>query len=531
MGNSLEKADEFLRVSSQFRLGNLPTEIPHPLTARLSELALSDLPAALRTLRDVDLHMLQVLRSHADDVQALSAAMRETLASGGRIFFCGCGATGRLSLSIEVLWREAYPDSESVFSFMAGGDVALIRSIEDFEDHPEFGERQLEEAGFRDGDLLVASTEGGETPWVIGATLHATRLSSRKPFFLYCNPDEVLVERLERCRAVLTHPGVRRICLFVGSMAVSGSTRMQASTILMLCGGLALFGTQECLDAPRFVDDLEKTLRTTDIGFLAPFIEREASTYQSGNHVTYATNAYGITLLTDTTERAPTFSLAPFENQNDPAAMPSLCYLCMPEATTPSEGWRSLLKRAPRPLDWEPYLSRAGERTLLGFDFSGALVQHRRRRVPTVQHLDFSVHREGSEMVFRFDGLEGRIPVGGLHLLQEHLLLKMLMNMHSTLIMGRLGRYHGNIMTWVRPSNLKLIDRSARYVQMLLEREGIAAFSYEDIVRQCFAEMETLAVNEPVVLKTFDALRRKATAAASPGLPVQASRQCADFPG
>jgi N-acetylmuramic acid 6-phosphate etherase len=28
---------------------------------------------------------------------------------------------------------------DAVISFMAGGDVAIINSVEDFEDHPEFG--------------------------------------------------------------------------------------------------------------------------------------------------------------------------------------------------------------------------------------------------------------------------------------------------------------------------------------------------------------------------------------------------------
>ena len=43
---------------------------------------------------------------------------------------------------------------------MAGGDAALVRSIERFEDYPEYGARQLRELGFRDGDLMVATTRG-----------------------------------------------------------------------------------------------------------------------------------------------------------------------------------------------------------------------------------------------------------------------------------------------------------------------------------------------------------------------------------
>src|SRR5207253_10298053 len=45
--------------------------------------------------------------------------------------------------------------------------------------------------------------------------------------------------------------------------------------------------------------------------------------------------------------------------------------------------------------------------------------------------------------------------------------VKMLLNALSTCTMVRLGRVMGNYMIWVVPSNLKLIDRSTRYIQKL----------------------------------------------------------------
>ena len=44
------------------------------------------------------------------------------------------------------------------------------------------------------------------------------------------------------------------------------------------------------------------------------------------------------------------------------------------------------------------------------------------------------------------------------------MLLKMILNTYSTLIMARMGKVLSNIMTWVRPSNNKLIDRAIRYI-------------------------------------------------------------------
>jgi N-acetylmuramic acid 6-phosphate etherase len=79
----------------------------------------------------------------------------------------------------------------------------------------------------------------------------------------------------------------------------------------------------------------------------------------------------------------------------------------------------------------------------------------------------------------------------------------MILNAHSTLVMGLLDRYEGNIMTWVRPSNNKLIDRAARYVLQLLKLQGKSA-SYEDVVEKIFQESDKLGENDPIVLKVLE---------------------------
>src|SRR6185369_14016867 len=51
----------------------------------------------------------------------------------------------------------------------------------------------------------------------------------------------------------------------------------------------------------------------------------------------------------------------------------------------------------------------------------------------------------------------------------------MLLNTLSTCTMVRLGRVMGNYMIWVVPSNLKLIDRSTRYIQKLTGLDYVKA--------------------------------------------------------
>ncbi len=186
MEDPYSKAEKFLEVAPQFKLGKLITESSHPHTRDLSFLASGNLSAAVTKLKDLDNLMINVLSEKTAQIFYLKNIIGETLKSGNSIFFCGCGATGRLSLTIETLWRQMHKGEDiagRVISFMAGGDVALIRSIENFEDFPQFGARQLLETGFKDGDLLIGTTEGGETPFVIGAVEKATQISKSKAFF------------------------------------------------------------------------------------------------------------------------------------------------------------------------------------------------------------------------------------------------------------------------------------------------------------------------------------------------------------
>jgi len=220
------RAKQFLEIAPQFRLGDLDTEKPHPKTVDLSKQVEEDLQQAISILKEVDLDALTVIKNRSKEIAQMKTSIERVLEQGKCIFLVGCGATGRLSLVLEVLWRTECPDTkyqDSVISFMAGGDTALIKSIEDFEDYPEYAHRQLIELGFKEGDLLIASTEGGETPFVIGATEKAAELSGERPWFLYCNPDEQLMGLTERTTNILNHTGVNRINLSVGPMALMPS--------------------------------------------------------------------------------------------------------------------------------------------------------------------------------------------------------------------------------------------------------------------------------------------------------------------
>ena len=498
-----QRADDFLKKANQFFLGSLPTEQPHPKTKDLSFLAQSDLSKAIGLLKEIDLQAIDRILDQSDLLMKLSRTVDQTLSMGGKIFLVGCGATGRLSLNLEYIAKLIrHPRLEqNIISFMAGGDVALVHSLEGFEDFPDYGARHLMELGFSEKDLLIATTEGGETPYVIGAVEQAARISHVPPYFLYCNPDEVLVAQVERSRRVIENNKIEKINLYVGPMALSGSTRMQASTVLMAAVGSALFVPLD--NIKNELENWRQSYQALSLDQLPFYIEAESSKYKMRQGVIYKCTDLALPVFTDTTERSPTFNLKPMEVENSDSL--SLFYLAINEVSHKAEAWEKLLHRTPRPLNWPEINKEAIPEYLYSFDFSELSIERRQKYFP--QNI-FNVVRSAHGFSFEFSDKYTEFEFSFSHELFLQLTLKMVLNIHSTLIMGRLNRYEGNLMTWVNPTNGKLIDRTARYVKILLERRGLQV-TYEQIISALFEVLESTTNEESCVLRTVESLLKR----------------------
>ncbi|BAM03449.1 hypothetical protein [Phycisphaera mikurensis] len=502
------RAAAFCREETAFRLGALVTESSHPKTATLSATAERDLAAAVRQLQSVDRDLPPVLartlagEPHATLVASLTAALR----GGHRVFVSGCGATGRLALLLESLWRRACADPgrahlrERLFGFMAGGDYALIKSVEGFEDHPSFGRRQLADAGPTPDDVLIAVTEGGETPFVIGTAWEALS-RGMAAFFVFNNPAALLRERVRRSRELLDDPRVTAIDLCSGPMGVAGSTRMQATTIELAAVGAALEDALLALEGrPRVPADervaafgavLDRLEAPEAVAGLARWADAERRLYEAGSRVRYLADDLLLDVVTDTTERSPTFSLPPFRPRHDAASPRPWANASHPDAPA-DRGWFPLLGRPVRGIGWTaddyaalgaPALAAAppplDTAAIEAFDVSGSATDGPRER--------FTVDgRGGRGLAVRYAGdtlLEidlGAPPRPGLNL-SHHLLAKLAFNTVSTATMAAMGRLSGNWMVHVRASNKKLIDRGIR---LLVDQLGLP---YEEAAERLFA--------------------------------------------
>lgn len=501
--NNHEEFEQFLKIKDQFHLGKLPTEMPHPLSTQLSFISKTSLPKAYEIFKEIDLQVLLYLKNNLQKLSLLNQAIQDCLERGRKIYISGCGATGRLALTLEKLWRISHPThplENRVIGFMAGGDLAFIHSLESFEDHQEFGARQLRELNFGDGDLLIAVTEGGETPFVIGTVWEALKISKQKPFFVFCNPVETLKMVAKRSQEILDEPAVLKVCFEIGPMALAGSTRLQATTIQQLGLSLAFLQREKFLiKSTEILDELIDSYINLPREAFYKWSEYESGLYLQGEKCNYLASEFVSTvLLTDTTERSPTFSLPSFENVHETPSSPSHCFLFLKDTLDSASAWEAILGHKPRSLEWSELNDRASGARLIGFDLSegGPLFQKYRKGFN--QNGLFEFENSAQEFRLKFGGNEWmKVPMPR-PLLSQMILLKMMFNAHSTITMGRLGRYYGNIMTFVRPSNFKLIDRAVRYVEHMIE-DMPEKPSYDEIARIIYEKKDGLKSDMPIV--------------------------------
>ena len=74
--------------------------------------------------------------------------------------------------------------------------------------------------------------------------------------------------------------------------------------------------------------------------------------------------------------------------------------------------------------------------------------------------------------------------------------------------MGRMGRYEGNVMTYLRASNNKLIDRAIRYIEMLLKSKNMI-LPYEKVCHILFEMLEKTPPDQSIVMATLAEIGRR----------------------
>jgi N-acetylmuramic acid 6-phosphate (MurNAc-6-P) etherase len=502
---------------------------------------------------------LQELARRKETLEQAAQAVEQALLSKQKIYVYGCGATGRLAKQMEsTFWRPFWQNARKkrriwskikrnlgdsienqLIGEMTGGDRALISSLEGFEDLLLIGRRlQLEDRKVEKGDVVICVTEGGETSSVIGTILAALdqwktsdaydpEMTKKKLYFIYNNPDEKL-RPFDRSRKVLGESGITKINLTTGPQSITGSTRMQATTIETFVVGnilqqaldrsLRKFLSKKEMAALGFKSELRLEDKLKEFSYIleqvksslpaiAKFTQLEAQTYETENYSTYFAQKGLITVFIDSTERSPTFRLFPLDTVKE-AKRKSWIQVWTPAADL-QDAWQAFLGRSFRGLSSDFYRKPFEEEINDSYsDFNlenreptqgdlGVAVlispeedKLRKKKSDFRKFIDlFSKKGANVAVILITDkspkkiskffnrlpgfGDEGKNSLVVVNIdrkndplgINQRIALKILLNAHSTGVMARLGKVIGNTMTNVSPSNLKLIGRATYLVQ------------------------------------------------------------------
>lgn len=178
----------------------------------------------VRIFHEEDRKAVAAVEAESDAIARAIKLCVDAFRSGGRLFYIGAGTSGRLG----VLDASECPPTfstppEMVQGIIAGGDVALRRSVEGEEDKPESGASAVREQQLTPQDVIVGIASSGRTPYVIGALKEAHIIGATTIFFCCVPPPEELKEWV-------TH----FITPIVGPEIIAGSTRLKAGTATKL---------------------------------------------------------------------------------------------------------------------------------------------------------------------------------------------------------------------------------------------------------------------------------------------------------
>jgi N-acetylmuramic acid 6-phosphate etherase len=152
-------------------------------------------------------------------LESAALAMEARLRHRGRLIYAGAGTSGRLAVQdgAELMPTFNWPQ-DRLLLFMAGGNDALLRSVEGAEDEVHLAERLVRQHVVDGKDVLIAVAASGTTPFTL-ACLRRAKERGALTIGIANNVGTPLLEEAE-------HP----ILLDTGPEPIAGSTRMKAGT-------------------------------------------------------------------------------------------------------------------------------------------------------------------------------------------------------------------------------------------------------------------------------------------------------------
>jgi len=173
----------------------------------------------ISSINKEDARVHVAVRKALPQIEKLVTCIIDRMKRGGRVFYLGAGTSGRLGVldASELPPTFGVPDN-LVIGIIAGGDVALRKSVENAEDNPDRAWEELQTFNINRNDTVIGIAASGTTPYVIGG-IQKARANGILTGCITCNPDSVIANAAEYPVEAVTGPEF-----------VTGSTRLKAGT-------------------------------------------------------------------------------------------------------------------------------------------------------------------------------------------------------------------------------------------------------------------------------------------------------------
>ena len=245
------------------------TESVNPKTKGISDATVEE---ALYMINDEDATVAAAVRKAIPSIAKMVTAGVKTLKNGGRIFYCGCGTSGRIAVADAAECPPTYGvDRELVNAVIAGGAKAMVNASEGCEDSKERGEQAFIEYGVCEKDMVIGISAAGRPPFVLAFMEKAKELGCT--VCAVVNNENTEMSRISDI-AIET---------LTGAEAIKGSTRMKAGTsqkMILNMFSTALFIQMGCTYQNYMVNMIPNNtkLRARAVSMVADIMQTDANT-------------------------------------------------------------------------------------------------------------------------------------------------------------------------------------------------------------------------------------------------------------
>ena len=118
-------------------------------------------------------------RKALPQISAAADAAAARLGTSGRLIYTGAGTSGRLAVldGVELGPTFGWP-ADRLFYCLAGGEKALVRSVEGAEDNREDGAEQISNLQVDEADVIIGVAASGRTSFTVATLQEANRLGA-----------------------------------------------------------------------------------------------------------------------------------------------------------------------------------------------------------------------------------------------------------------------------------------------------------------------------------------------------------------